>query len=250
MKHTIIRIEETDSTNSFLRSLSPRPDADVVVAVADYQSAGRGQGSNKWESERGENLLVSISVCPKGIKAAQQFCLSAAGALSVKDVLDGFTDDVSLKWPNDVYVGDRKISGTLIETRLKGAEIRDCIFGTGININQQEFRSDAPNPVSLRNILGHDIDREKVLEKIIAAFEQRYSTLLNGGKNLLMNEYRALLYRRSGLFEYEDRCGRFMAELVTVADDGTLVLRDDHGKERKYAFKEVKHIINNNHGKL
>lgn len=244
MTHAIIRLEETDSTNSFLRSLSPRPAAEVVVAVADYQSAGRGQGSNSWESSRGENLLASISVCPKGIKATQQFCLSVAGALAVKDVLDAFVDDVSLKWPNDVYVSDRKISGTLIETRLVGDEIRECIFGVGININQQEFHSDAPNPVSLRNILGHSVDVESVLQSLILAFENRYTALLNGEKERQMSEYRASQYRRSGIFEYEDRSGRFMAEYVSVADNGILTLRDDRGKERKYAFKEVKYVIN------
>lgn len=245
LTHTIIRLKETNSTNSFLRSLNPRPAADVVVAVADYQSAGRGQGSNKWESERGKNLLASISVCPQGIKAAQQFSLSVAGALSVKDVLDRYVDNVSLKWPNDVYVADSKISGTLIETRVGGSEIKECIFGVGININQEKFLGDAPNPVSLRNILGHDVEVEDILRSLISAFERRYTALMNGEKEQQMDEYRASLYRRSGMFEYEDHNGRFMAELLTVADDGTLVLRDDHGKERKYAFKEVKYVIGN-----
>jgi len=246
----IIWLKETDSTNSFLRSLNPRPDADMVVAAADYQSAGRGQGSNSWESERGKNLIMSISVCPKGIKAASQFFLSAAGALAVKDVLDAFVGGVSLKWPNDVYVGDHKISGTLIETRLNGDEIRECIFGVGININQQRFVSDAPNPVSLRNILGRDVSVEALFDKTLEAFERRYTMLMEGARQLVMDEYRASLYRRQGFFEYEDSRGRFMAELVTVGDDGLLTLRDERGDERKYAFKEVKYIINRDYDKV
>lgn len=243
MTHTIIRLKETDSTNLYLLSLRPRPNADVVVVVADYQSAGRGQGTNAWESERGKNLLVSLSVRPQGVKAAEQFCLSAAEALAVKDVLDGYVGGVTLKWPNDVYVGDRKISGTLIETRLVGGRIEECVFGTGININQREFRSDAPNPVSLCNILGRTVDVEDVLQSLIASLKRRYSALLSDGKERLMDEYRASLYRRHALFEYQDAHGRFAAELLTVADDGHLVLRDENGKERRYAFKEIRYII-------
>lgn len=243
LTRTIIRLEETSSTNSYLRSLSPRPDSGIVVVTAGYQTNGRGQGSNTWESGRGENVLMSMSVCPEGILAARQFSLSMAGALAVKDVLDIYAAGIRLKWPNDVYAGDRKISGTLIETSLCGRHVKECVFGIGINVNQQTFFSDAPNPVSLWQITGVKADPDKLAMKVVEAFERRYETLLAGGYSDIAGDYRASLYRREGFFPYQDKNGAFMAELQDVTDEGLLVLRDDSGRRRVYAFKEVKYII-------
>jgi len=243
MNMKIIRLEETDSTNNFLRSKGGRYEADLLVAVARYQTAGRGQGTNKWESEPGKNLLFSILAHPQGIMAVRQFVLSMAEALAIKDVLDEYMDDVTLKWPNDVYWCDRKISGTLIETVLSGGEIKDCIFGTGINVNQWEFRGDAPNPVSLCSILGHEVPLDELLDSVLRAFLHRYNMVLQGENSRICTDYLAALYRRTGTFAYEDAQGRFLAEVVTVEDNGRLVLRDEQGRERRYAFKEVKHII-------
>lgn len=239
----IIELQQADSTNNYLLSLHPQPAEDVVVATAKYQTAGRGQGTNKWESEDGKNLLASVLVHPRGIDAARQFSLSMAGALAVADTLGQYISGVSLKWPNDVYWRDCKISGTLIETRLAGREIRDCVFGVGINVNQREFRGDAPNPVSLRQILGHDVPLGEFAERFVASFVGRYEALLGGGISDIGCDYRAMLYRRQGLHAYEDSHGRFVAAMEDVADDGHLLLRDDSGSLRTYAFKEVKYII-------
>ena len=174
METKMIRMQEVDSTNSFLKNLKTYDADALTVAVADHQTAGRGQGTHTWESEPGKNLLFSLLTCPTWVPVRQQFLLSEAGALAVKDALDTYTDGITLKWPNDVYWNDKKISGTLIETSIDSKGIKRCIFGIGININQMEFRSDAPNPVSLAQILGHEVDREEVLQKIIEAFKKYY----------------------------------------------------------------------------
>lgn len=238
-----IRLDEVDSTNTYLRHLEHLPDADVVAVTACHQTAGRGMGSNRWESEDGKNLLFSLMVRPEGVPVARQFVLSMAEALAVKAALDPLTDGLSLKWPNDVYWHDRKISGTLIETSISGKFVKDCIFGTGVNINQQEFCSDAPNPVSLRQITGCDTDIDIVLDKVLEAFEGYYSMVLAGEYDRVAALYHDVLYRRTGMHAYSDGDGRFIASVVRVDHDGRLVLRDEAGRERKYAFKEVNYII-------
>ena len=177
MKTNIIRLQEIDSTNRFLKNLDSYDEEALTVAVADYQTSGKGQGSHTWEGERGKNLLCSLLVCPRWVPVRQQFLLSEAGALAIKEALDTYAEGFTLKWPNDVYWNDKKISGTLIETAVDSRGIKRCIFGVGININQTQFLSDAPNPVSLAQILGHEVDREEVLQKIIEEFE-RYCELL------------------------------------------------------------------------
>lgn len=238
----IIHLEETDSTNRYLRE---RSDGDeFTVVVADFQTAGRGQGVNTWESERGKNLLFSILVRPTTVPAANQFVLSMGGALALKRALDAYTDDISLKWPNDIYWRNRKISGTLIETSVSDKCLKTCVFGIGININQDVFLSDAPNPVSLRQILGREVALEEVFKKVLDAFEKEYQTIMTGDYDNIFKRYSEALYRRTGFHRYSDCRGMFEAETAGVKTTGELLLRDRSGHLREYAFKEVTFIIN------
>ena len=237
----VIHLEETASTNAFLRQ--QHAEAPIVAAQAEYQTNGRGQGTNTWESERGKNLLFSILVHPTTLPVDQQYILSEAVALTYKQVLDQYTDGITVKWPNDIYWNDRKISGTLIETNLAAGHIKDFIIGTGININQERFVSDAPNPVSLRQILGREVDKQTIFDKILKTFIGYYALVTEGCYDEISCRYHAALYRRSGFHAYRDASGDFQAELVKVCNDGHLVLRDSSGNERRYAFKEVMFII-------
>ena len=225
-------IEHTDSTNRWLRERGGEED---VVVWTDYQSAGRGCGTNSWESERAKNLLFSMLIHPVHIRPANQFTISMAISLAIVSALSDYTDGLSIKWPNDIYWHDRKLCGILIECRLSGDSIKDCIIGVGLNVNQQHFVSNAPNPVSLRQILGHDVNREEVLRKILDTFSL---------DQVDADAYRALLYRRKGFFTYCDANGRFEAEMVDVEDDGHLLLKDKEGRERRYAFKELQFLTN------
>uniref|UniRef100_A0AB33JAV3 Biotin--[acetyl-CoA-carboxylase] ligase n=1 Tax=Prevotella sp. GTC17260 TaxID=3236796 RepID=A0AB33JAV3_9BACT len=242
MKREIIRLNEVDSTNDYLRRHGSVTDEDMTVVVADHQTSGRGQGTNTWESEDGKNLLLSILVRPWHTPTAFQFLLSMTGALALKDTLDAYTEGITLKWPNDVYWNDRKISGTLIETSLSRGHLKGCIFGIGLNINQLQFVSDAPNPVSLAGILGHEVDREEVLQQLLDNFERRYELLERGGAADISANYYMSLYRHEGFHPYEDADGRFEACIVEVGDNGTIVLRDSEGRFREYTFKEVRFI--------
>ena len=238
-------MQETDSTNRYLHDLDLSPDDGMTVVVADFQTAGKGQGSNLWESEPGQNLLFSIAITPRHVPVNRQFILSEAGALAVGDALAVYTDDISLKWPNDVYWRDRKISGTLIETSVSTEGLKKCIFGIGINVNQLTFHSDAPNPVSLAQIIGREIPLEEVLDSTLRALDYYLALIDRGEGDAVSALYHTRLYRRDGLFIYEDKEGVFRAAIDHVEDDGHLILCDEQGCLRSYAFKEVQFIIHN-----
>lgn len=235
MEFKIIHIPETDSTNRYLREL--KAEGDVLVQT-DYQTAGRGCGTNRWESERGQNLLFSLLIHPKQVPASKQFLISMVTANSISKVVSKYVENVSVKWPNDIYAGDRKICGILIQNTLQGGTIKDSVIGVGLNVNQLCFVSDAPNPVSLANLTGRTFDREQLLHELLEAFEAEWAD-----PEGVRARYLAQLYRRKGFFRYRDAYGEFVAELVTVEDDGHLVLRCVDGYTHRYAFKEVQFII-------
>jgi len=262
----IEHIAETDSTNRWLRDWAaaqtgPLTELVEKVVVADYQTAGRGCATNSWESERGKNLLFSILIHPKTpsdepassslvhprvlsdegtsvealLPAKRQFHISMAISLAVCEALGQYIGDLSIKWPNDIYWRDGKIAGILIEQTLKGGYIKDSIIGVGLNVNQRVFHSDAPNPVSMWQITEQETDREQLLKEILRAFQHYLGAEMK-------EQYLSMLYRRKGFYPYADHGGAFMAELLTVDDDGHLLLRDDNGNQRRYAFKEVTFI--------
>ena len=244
MQTTIINLTQTASTSDYLRSVPTPPQGTMVVARADFQTAGRGQGSNTWESEPGKNLLFSILLTAPTVPPAKQFVLSMAGALALKAALDSYTDGISLKWPNDIYWHDKKISGTLIETSVRGKTIERCIYGIGLNVNQRVFRSDAPNPVSLCNITGKEIQLQELLGIILRHFEAYCRRAAEGSFDNIVNEYNAALYRRSGMHAYQDTStgDLFNASIRHVGTDGLLHLVDDKGEERVYSLKEIRFI--------
>ena len=243
-----IEIDETDSTNNYIKSILATLDGvqkepRMCVAYADYQTAGRGQGTNHWESEQGKNLLFSILCHPVWVPIQSQFLVSEAEAIALHDALSAYTDDITIKWPNDIYWKDKKISGTIIENNLHAGHIKDCIIGTGVNVNQTEFKSDAPNPVSLCQIIGKETDRMALLKDIVKRFDAYLTDLRNGNYEKIVSLYMSYLYRSHGFFPFKDKDGEFEAAIVEVEDDGHLILRDKGDVIRSYAFKEVEFII-------
>lgn len=238
----IIKLSDTASTNDYLLGLNT--DQDLCV-VTDYQSAGKGMGTNTWESEPGKNLLFSILLHPTWLPINRQYLLSMAEAVAIVEVLGkGF----EIKWPNDIYYGDKKLSGTRIDINLQGSTLKDVIIGTGINVNQEIFLSDAPNPISLKNITGQEHDRDILLQDILKRFSVYYTKLqkdflrpsLDGMRSWLDYQYHKHLYRRTGLHAYADKDGTFQAEIVRVAENGIITLRRDDGTLSSYEFKELR----------
>lgn len=234
-------LEETDSTNDFLRQYTPGEDEDMTVVWTDFQRKGRGQGSNQWESEAGKNLTFSVLIHPDKVRAQDQYIISMAVAETMHRFLSGMVDAaIQIKWPNDIYVGDSKIGGILIENHLSGEHIKDCIIGIGLNVNQTVFVSDAPNPISMRMIDDREWNREEVLQGLISEFVWQFQHFRF---DIIRKKYRRHLYRREGFYPYRDAEGEFEAEMLEVENDGHLVLLDTEGRQRRYAFKEVAYVI-------
>ncbi len=238
-----IRLRSTDSTNEFLKHYRPAVQKEMTLVTADFQTSGRGQTGSSWESETAKNLLFSLLFHPHGVEAARQFCLAQAVALAICETLSGYTGNVSIKWPNDIYRKDRKICGMLIENSLTGRHIEACIVGVGVNVNQQMFRSDAPNPVSLRQVTGKEHDPVAILADIVGRFMGYYQDIRRGDAESVARNYKKRLYRRKGFHPYKDAGGTFEAEIRDVEPTGHLVLADRGGVTRRYAFKEVRHVI-------
>ena len=238
-----IHLSETDSTNHWLRNHAEDFSSEELIVVwTDYQTAGRGCGTNTWESALGQNLLYSVLYHPKNIPAVHQFLLLETMALSIKEILDSMlpqNEEIKIKWPNDIYWHDNKLGGTLTECALSGQNMRWCIIGTGLNINQTAFTSQLPNPVSLTQITGKHFELSPLLHRICEAFALRLQKLEQGDYDELQEEYQAALYRRHGFHLYSDAHETFEAEFINVAPDGTLTLRDKEQRLRNYKFKEV-----------
>lgn len=241
---SLIHLPETNSTNSYLQALCNRqPVEELTTVLTDFQSAGRGQRGNSWESEPYKNLLFSLVLYPTFLEARQQFLISQMVSLAIKETLDEYTPDISIKWPNDIYWKDQKICGILIENSLSGMNLDRSIIGIGLNINQELFVSDAPNPVSLKQITGRTYNRSTLLQHILVRIRQDYQALQRGETEAIVRRYIQALYRNEGLHPFSDADGPFLARIADVEADGHLVLEDDNGLLRRYVFKEVQYLL-------
>ncbi|MCC8154853.1 MAG: biotin--[acetyl-CoA-carboxylase] ligase [Tannerellaceae bacterium] len=240
----ILRLEETNSTNQYVREYLQKeklPEGSVVVA--QFQTAGRGQTGNSWESAAGENLLFSTVLYPDFIPANRQFIISQITALSVQETLSRYTGEITIKWPNDIYWKEKKISGMLIENDLTGKYIYTSIQGIGININQKQFRSNAPNPVSLYQITGKTYTKEDILQEFLQLFYTYYLDLLQEKEEQIHTRYMQRLFRGEGYHPFRENERTFEACIGGIEPTGHLILEDKAGHQARYAFKEVSFVV-------
>lgn len=242
-----MHVDTVDSTNNLARRLIDEMGdelPDMTLIYANEQTAGRGQVGNSWESDYDLNALFTIVCRPTFVRPAEQFLISQCMALAIQEVVEGEgVQNVTIKWPNDIYAGDLKISGTLIECDLMGKSISNCIIGTGINVGQRRFRSDAPNPVSMRQLTGREHDWQEVMFNTYYTFQHYYNMLQRGDRDTIVSRYMNRLYRREGFYTYEDKDGCFEAEIASIEPTGHLVLRRKDGTLSRYEFKEVKYVL-------
>ena len=243
----IIVLQETASTNDYIkRNAQILPTGTVIIAVR--QTAGRGQKGNSWEAEPGKNVTLSLLVKRPNVEVKEQFAISEAVSLAIVDELENYASGFKIKWPNDIYYGNRKIGGILIEHTLDAKGIEYTIAGVGVNINQQVFVSGAPNPVSLFQITGKTYDLD-VINSRFSEILERYCSFDGTRKQLdkLHGRYLSKLYRYDGAPHTFVTPGgtHFRATIEAVAPDGTLTLR--HASDNtchNYHFKEVGFVIN------
>lgn len=244
---TIVYVDEAESTNMLLSNHSSVFSHGTAL-VAHAQTAGRGQRGNSWESEPKKNLTFSILLHPSTIVAARQFELSQLVSIAITKVLRMKldSDEIYIKWPNDIYYRDRKLAGILIENSLTGALIDRSIVGIGLNVNQEKFLSDAPNPVSMTNITKQTFDLDTLLEIILTQIVDDFDSYeQNPNPTKLAARYRYMLWRNEGYWPYRDAATgeQFEARIAAISPTGMLTLSTRQGKFVTYAFKEVAAVL-------
>ena len=254
-------IKATHSTNTLLKELLAKgewSEGERFLYTA-FQTAGRGQAGNGWESEEGKNLLCSILLPPR----KDLFYLNVLVSVAVHKVirsllfersgLCSLSEAVSIKWPNDIYYGDKKIAGILIENAILGNEVKYSIAGIGLNVNQTTFLSSAPNPVSLKLISGKETDIDALMQALMTQIE----ALEAMDEAQVWAYYRDHLYRREGFWPFVEREvstaptmnaekgaeGIFLAKIENVRTNGEIELRDQNGNLRIYHFKQVRYVL-------
>lgn len=233
----VTEYDELESTNTTAAGLPRSEIKDKSVVLTYRQTQGRGQVGNKWECSPFRNISITVIFRPERLEACNQFAVSMVISLGCKDFIDRYVEGCTIKWPNDVYVGEKKIAGILIEHFIAGAYVGHSLCGIGININQPGFVSNAPNPVSLLQLTGKEYDLHTALEELLACIGRRYAQI--GGYKRLEADYLDNLYRKNGIFAWRDEHGLFRGEIFGVDEYGQLIIRDTEGTLRVYAFKEV-----------
>ena len=233
------------STNQYAAKLltEGQPIEGTIILTHD-QYAGKGQASNKWESEARKNLTFTTILYPKFLPPRNQFLLNQVISLSVFDTLQKYiSHGLKIKWPNDIYIFDKKITGILIQNSLKGSTLQSAIIGIGLNVNQQQFISDAPNPTSIILETGKTTDLGTILTNFCQCLEHNYLQLKANQTQLIQERYLNNLFRFKEAAFYRRLDGTiFKGQITGVTDIGKLIIKTANGEEN-FAFKEVKYIL-------
>lgn len=234
-------LQETTSTNDDARR-EQYGHGDVICA--ERQTAGRGQRGHSWSSGEGLNLTFSVVLEPRFLAVQRQFLLSEAVALALTDTFARFGIPTRIKWTNDIYADDRKITGVLIEHNYSGTQLSRTIVGVGINVNQTEFDPSLPNPVSMRQLTGTVFDRREVLHEFYRRLMTRYAALEAGGEERLQSDYRDRLYMLDIRRPFRRPDGSLVeATIRGVAPSGELLLEHADGHIEGYLFKEIEFVL-------
>ena len=245
----ITHFKTLESTNQYLQNLL-NEGIDIVdnIVVTDYQTSGKGQGKNVWESEDGKNLLFSIALDMSFLKAENQFILTQIVSVTMINVLKKYLpeESLSIKWPNDIYFNDKKIAGILIKNEIKGMMMGTSIIGIGLNVNQTSFDENLPNPISMKMITGNDYDLDELLSAIshqlsavsyqlsaisyqLSAISYQFSTF-----NYTNKLYR---YKQWASYEHEGSVKEMM--IIGYDQFGRLILKEKNDREVVCDLKEI-----------
>jgi len=248
MKHTIgnnvVRLISTDSTNNYAnQQIRENTVPEGTVFLAYEQTSGRGQLKNFWESESGMNLTFSIVLYPDFLEIRKQFMLSKVVTLGVHCALNKYIDSLRIKWPNDIYAGNKKLGGILIENSIMYGLIKSTVIGIGLNVNQTEFRSSAPNPVSMKLLTNQHLDSERILDEVLSGIDKYYSMLKDGEGEKIDREFISVLYRFNEKHDFKADDQLFEGVIVGVNAIGQLQIRKNDSQIAEFHFKEVEFLL-------
>ena len=237
----IYHINNTTSTNDEARG-ERYEHMDVIWS--EHQTAGRGQRGHSWHSTEGENLTFSVVLHPTFLPIVEQFLLSEVVALALVDAMAEYGIECRIKWTNDIYAGDSKLVGVLIEHSLSGDTLARTIVGIGLNVNQADFPSDLPNPTSMTLQRHATFDREEVLRCFMQKLGEWYARLAAGEKQLVEQTYVSRMYHLLEEHPYMLPSGEIIrASIRGVKPSGELRLEHADGTLHEYAFKEIEFVL-------
>lgn len=242
-QNTIILTKVDSSNNYAIKLINSGKAVSGTVVLALCQESGRGRGGNTWESAPGMNLLTSIIIFPGFLTAEKQFYLSKITSLALVDLLSKETCGISIKWPNDIYVGEEKIGGILIENMIRGNYLESSVTGIGLNLNQTDFSPALPNPVSLKLITGKDYKIESVMDSLRKKFFFWYEKLHIGKLKEIDALYYERIFRRNiwSFFKKGDEI--IEGRIIGIGELGQLVIEERSGDLSEYMFKEIEFVI-------
>jgi len=237
---TLIKLGTVDSTNTYaINLLRHENPVEGTVILADYQSSGKGQGGNKWLSEKSLNLLFSIILLPGFLEAEKQFYLS----MCISNGLAGFVGILAghsaIKWPNDILLEGKKVGGVLIENTLINNMLNTSVIGIGLNVNQKRFPPELPDAVSLNMVTGTEYILGDLLNDVLVSLETAIHPLYEGSFGGIRTAYLNRLHLLNTWASYTDASGPFEGRINDVADTGELIVARRNGELRNYGFREI-----------
>ncbi len=237
----LIKLDAIDSTNDFLKALSGKKLLEnFTVVSAENQTNGKGQMGAKWDSEIGKNLIISVLIKDVLKNNTEIFDLNVAVALAIISTLETYTiSNLTIKWPNDILSDNKKIAGILIENTIKNNGEIVSIVGFGLNVNQINFDG-LPKATSLAVVMGSDIDKEKLLFKIIEAIKTNVSVLNKGFASDLWLEYNQKLFKKGVPMPFSNsQDEKFMGIIQNVNSFGQLAVLLQNDSVETFGIKEI-----------
>lgn len=241
----IVKLNAINSTNTFLRDLARESVVDnFTVVLAENQTNGKGQFDNKWTSQEGKNLTFSVLYNFSDLSANKAFFLNCAVSLAVYDVLFKYhKEKLKVKWPNDILSSSKKLCGILIENTVSNGNISRTIIGIGLNVNQEIFPKELPNATSLKNVLGKEIDREKLLQELLEELEQRLLFLVQKKFTILHKNYEQVLYKKNKPEMFRNALlGNFLGKILGITKQGKLIVELENETLKTFDLKEIQFV--------
>ena len=243
----LLKLSAISSTNDYLKELLTQSKLEnYTVVVTDYQVSGKGQGVNKWHSEKGKNLLFSLLINFENLPVYKNAYLNFAVALGIHQVLAKYLTDVKIKWPNDIMAGGKKICGILIENTIGGSNIKNSIIGVGLNVNQLNFPEELiKSAASFYSLLNKEFDKDVLLNEILDAIKTQIDFLQQDSFEELKTRYEHILYRKGVFKTYKEKSTEdvFIGKIIGVSITGLLRIILPNDTVREYANKEIIFIV-------
>ncbi len=243
-KNTIF-LDKIDSTQIFATELTAKTSPIEGTCVrTDYQTAGKGQIGRYWHSAPKKNLLCSYILYPTFLNIEQSFYLNVMSSLAIFDLCHELSINAKVKWPNDIYVNNKKLAGVLVQNTLQGQNIKSTIVGIGLNINETNFPESLPNPTSIAQLLGQSCDIETLFLSLSQHLENRYLMLKNKKLDLLWADYHSSLYLLNQPSNFLTQEGKtFIGTIFGIEPNGKLRVEVNNNIE-SFNFREIQFMQN------